>query len=152
MLEKVENYVDSSFILRNLQIVFSYFSPLTLIVTTLITLWIVNYNRKRARMVNLIEKIPGPPALPFIGEWRLIIITASRYLTANLQQKFLLQETQSRLTSSTMVKHFGSFNTQKNRKKIAEKFRFHSKTCLFIKNSLGVPVHILNKWWWRAFA
>lgn len=68
MLEKVENYVDSSFILRNLQIVFNYFSPLTLIVTTLITIWIVNYNRKRARMVNLIEKIPGPPALPFIGE------------------------------------------------------------------------------------
>lgn len=68
MLEKVENFVDSRLVLRVFQKVFTYFSPITLIFTTLLTIWIINYNRKRARMVRLIEKIPGPPALPFIGE------------------------------------------------------------------------------------
>lgn len=67
-MEKVESYVDRSFILRQFQKLFTYFSPVTLIIITLVTAWIVNYNRKRARMVNLIEKIPGPPALPFVGE------------------------------------------------------------------------------------
>jgi cytochrome P450 family 4 len=69
MIEKVENFVDSRFILQIFQKVFTYFSPITLIFTTLVTMWIVNYNRKRARMVRLIDKIPGPPALPFIGEF-----------------------------------------------------------------------------------
>lgn len=69
MLEKVENYVDGSVIMRVLQKVFTYFSPITLIFLTLITMWIINYNKKRARLVKLIEKIPGPPALPFIGEF-----------------------------------------------------------------------------------
>lgn len=69
MLEKVENFVDSRFVLRVFQKVFTYFSPITLIFTTLLTMWIINYNRKRARMVRLIDKIPGPPALPFIGEF-----------------------------------------------------------------------------------
>lgn len=68
MIEKVESYMDRSMLLRYLQIVFTYFSPVTLIVTTVLTLWLLNYNRKRARLVHLIEKIPGPPALPFIGE------------------------------------------------------------------------------------
>lgn len=67
MIEKVENYMDRSLVLRYLQLVFTYFSPLTLIVSTIVTVWLINYNRKRARLVNLIEKIPGPPALPFIG-------------------------------------------------------------------------------------
>lgn len=67
-MERVENYVENSFILRLCQKVFTYFSPLTIIFTTLIAIWIINYNRKRARMVRLIEKIPGPPALPFIGK------------------------------------------------------------------------------------
>lgn len=65
MMEKMENY---SFMLRPFQMVFTYFSPITLIVMALCTMWIINYNRKRARMVRLIDKIPGPPALPFIGE------------------------------------------------------------------------------------
>lgn len=67
-MEKIESYVENSFILRLCQKVFTYFSPLTIIFTTLISVWIHNYNRKRARMVRLIEKIPGPPALPFVGE------------------------------------------------------------------------------------
>ena len=67
MIEKVENYMDRSLILRYFQIVFTYFSPLTLILTSVLTIWLLNYNRKRSRLVRLIEKIPGPPALPFIG-------------------------------------------------------------------------------------
>lgn len=68
-MEKSENYVDYRFILRLFQTVFTFFSPVTLVCTTLLTIWILNYNKKRSRMVNLIEKIPGPPALPFIGEF-----------------------------------------------------------------------------------
>lgn len=68
MIEKVENYADSSFLLRLSQTVFTYFSPITLVCVALLTIWIINYNKKRSRMVRLIEKIPGPPALPFVGE------------------------------------------------------------------------------------
>lgn len=60
--------VEKSFVLRLFQTVFTYFSPLTLIITALIAIWIHKYNSKRSRMVKLINKIPGPPALPFIGE------------------------------------------------------------------------------------
>lgn len=77
-MEKVENYVDNSLIVRFFQKLFAYFSPVTLLVVTFITLWIVNYNRKRARMVRLIEKIPGPPALPFIGESQTILFAQPR--------------------------------------------------------------------------
>ena len=76
-MEKVENYVENSLILRLCQKVFTYFSPLTIIFATIITIWVLNYNRKRARMVRLIEKIPGPPALPFIGETTKIIFEHS---------------------------------------------------------------------------
>lgn len=75
MIEKVENYMDRSMLLRYLQTVFTYFSPVTLIITAVLTLWRLNYNRKRARLVHLIEKIPGPPALPFIGKFRKFIIS-----------------------------------------------------------------------------
>jgi hypothetical protein len=68
MFEKMESYMENSFILRQFQSVFNYFSPVTLIVTSLVTIWIINYNWKRARLVRLIEKIPGPPALPIFGE------------------------------------------------------------------------------------
>lgn len=115
MLEKVESYVDSRFILRVFQKVFTYFSPITIIFTTLLTMWIINYNRKRARMVRLIDKIPGPPALPFIGEF-LEILFFSRF------QKFLI------LFSGNAIEINVEHDGKENRKKPSEKIRFHLKT------------------------
>lgn len=45
----------------------TYFSPVTILFSLILTGIIVVYNSKRSRMVKLINKIPGPPALPFIG-------------------------------------------------------------------------------------
>lgn len=44
-----------------------YVSPVTILFSLILTGMIVMYNSKRSRMVKLINKIPGPPALPFIG-------------------------------------------------------------------------------------
>lgn len=43
------------------------YSPVTIILVGAVTLFLVIYNKRRARMVQLIEKIPGPAAMPFIG-------------------------------------------------------------------------------------
>lgn len=45
----------------------TYFSPVTILFSIILTGIFVVYNSKRSRMVKLINKIPGPPALPFIG-------------------------------------------------------------------------------------
>lgn len=45
----------------------TYFSPVTILFTLILSGILVVYNSKRSRMVKLINKIPGPPALPFIG-------------------------------------------------------------------------------------
>ncbi|KAL7018883.1 hypothetical protein ACKWTF_010946 [Chironomus riparius] len=66
MIEKVA-YIDHSLIMRYYEKIFFSISPVTLAVIIMIVSWIINYNRKRARMVRLINKIPGPPALPLIG-------------------------------------------------------------------------------------
>ncbi|KAG4068382.1 hypothetical protein HA402_007902 [Bradysia odoriphaga] len=45
----------------------TYFSPVTILFSLIFSGMILIYNAKRSRMVKLINKIPGPPALPFIG-------------------------------------------------------------------------------------
>jgi cytochrome P450 family 4 len=67
MIEKVA-YIDHSFIMRYYEKIFFYVSPVTMVILVMIVSWVINYNRKRARMVRLINKIPGPPALPLIGK------------------------------------------------------------------------------------
>lgn len=61
---------QNSFILRIFEKIFLYLSPVTLAVVIVLITWIVNYNRRRARMVKLINKIPGPPSLPLVGKYR----------------------------------------------------------------------------------
>ncbi|CRL07638.1 CLUMA_CG020602, isoform A [Clunio marinus] len=67
MFENVESYVQSSLVVQFFQMIFTRFSPLTVLLTTTVTIWLINYNRRRSRLVRLIEKVPGPPALPFVG-------------------------------------------------------------------------------------
>ncbi|XP_037943632.1 cytochrome P450 4c3-like [Teleopsis dalmanni] len=45
----------------------SGYSPVTIFLVAAITMFLVIYNKRRARMVKLIEKIPGPASMPFIG-------------------------------------------------------------------------------------
>ncbi|XP_055382123.1 cytochrome P450 4c3 [Condylostylus longicornis] len=56
-----------SVLLTGLGKILTSFSPITLILITTLTIFLITYNRRRARLVKLIEKIPGPAALPFLG-------------------------------------------------------------------------------------
>jgi cytochrome P450 family 4 len=58
---------ENSVIVRNLEKYVTWLSPVTWLIIILSTIFIVWYNKKRSRIVHLISKIPGPPALPFIG-------------------------------------------------------------------------------------
>lgn len=42
-------------------------SPVTMMFVTVLTCFVVMYNRRRARMVRLIGKVPGPAAMPIVG-------------------------------------------------------------------------------------
>lgn len=68
MMEVLDNYVSQSVILRTVQKVFTYYSPVTLICLFVVGSWIYNYQKKHARMAKLVNKIPGPSSLPLIGE------------------------------------------------------------------------------------
>lgn len=45
----------------------SGYSPVTVFLTAAVIIFLVIYNKRRARLVKLIEKIPGPASLPFLG-------------------------------------------------------------------------------------
>lgn len=57
----------NSVIVTNSVKICTYFSPITFILIIFIIGFSVIYSKRRARMVSLINKIPGPPALPIIG-------------------------------------------------------------------------------------
>ncbi|KAL5287924.1 CYP4V2 family protein [Megaselia abdita] len=63
----MDNILSQSVVLNKTVKMFSYYSPLTVFLIFSVVLFIVIFNRKRARMVKLIEKIPGPAALPILG-------------------------------------------------------------------------------------
>lgn len=47
--------------------VFTYFSPLTTVLLSILIVYFVAFKWRRRRLEYLIEKIPGPAATPFIG-------------------------------------------------------------------------------------
>ena len=66
----MEKFMSSnSDIIKNSLKCLTYFSPVTMIVILVVSVIVIRYNRKRSRLVKLIDKIPGPSALPFIGEF-----------------------------------------------------------------------------------
>ncbi|XP_058822817.1 cytochrome P450 4c3-like [Topomyia yanbarensis] len=60
-------YLKNSWVLTKTFKLLTFFSPITLILTTTILGAIYVYNKRRARVVKLIEKIPGPASMPFLG-------------------------------------------------------------------------------------
>lgn len=70
MLPKmVHNTFDNGLLSRFSEKFFTYLSPVTFAVIVMLISWIYSYNKRRARMVKLINKIPGPPSLPLIGKY-----------------------------------------------------------------------------------
>lgn len=67
-MEVLESIGSQSVILRTVRKIFMYFSPVTLICMFVVGSWIYNYRKKHARMAKLVNKIPGPTSLPFIGK------------------------------------------------------------------------------------
>lgn len=45
----------------------NYVSPITILLVAAVSTFIYMFNRRRSHMVRLMAKIPGPPALPIIG-------------------------------------------------------------------------------------
>lgn len=64
---KMSVLIGKSVILSRIVQCVSFFSPLTLALYTILASIIILYQKKRARLVKLIEKIPGPPSLPILG-------------------------------------------------------------------------------------
>ncbi|XP_055612679.1 cytochrome P450 4c3-like [Uranotaenia lowii] len=63
----IESTVKGSFMLSKVAKIFTYFSPITLILVTAILGAVYVYNKRRGRLVKFIEKIPGPASMPLIG-------------------------------------------------------------------------------------
>ncbi|XP_055676455.1 cytochrome P450 4c3 [Lutzomyia longipalpis] len=59
--------LGKSVILSRMYQYLMYLSPITLLIYVLLITLIIMYNKRRARLVKLIDKIPGPPGIPILG-------------------------------------------------------------------------------------
>lgn len=64
--------MKSVILLRFLSL-FTYFSPLTTIFLVLLGVYFVTYKLRRWRLETLLDKIPGPKPMPFIGNMLEIV-------------------------------------------------------------------------------
>lgn len=107
--------MDSSIIARYLEKIFFSISPVTLAIVLMLATWIFNYNRRRARMVRLINKIPGPPSLPIVG----------KFLEFNVKTIFVDPQTFQTLISGNAVEinveHDGEYTHEKVYKTVKKK-------------------------------
>ena len=63
----MESYIQKSLILSKTAKVVTYFSPLTIILFTVFVVSYAIWKRKRARLVECLDKLPGPATTPLIG-------------------------------------------------------------------------------------
>lgn len=63
----IEAMLTKSIIYRSTVKCFAYFSPITLLLFGIFAYFLIKFNKKRARLVKYIDKLPGPAALPLIG-------------------------------------------------------------------------------------
>lgn len=63
----ISNLIAESVLLTKTVKFISGYSPITVFLTAALIVFLVIYNKRRARLVRLIDKIPGPSSLPFLG-------------------------------------------------------------------------------------
>lgn len=63
----MSSLLGKSVILTRVVKCISYFSPITVALYAILAAIVIFYQKKRARLVRMIEKIPGPASLPIIG-------------------------------------------------------------------------------------
>lgn len=56
-----------SVIIQRILSIFTYFSPVTTILLVVLAVYYIAFKSRRRRLEELIEKVPGPTALPLIG-------------------------------------------------------------------------------------
>lgn len=59
--------VMKSVLLTKLAAIFTYFSPVTTVLLTILTVYFVAFKWRRRRMEYLLDKLPGPMAIPIFG-------------------------------------------------------------------------------------
>lgn len=59
--------VMKSVLLTKFVSIFTYFSPVTTILLTILTVYFVAFKWRRRRMEYLLAKVPGPMAIPIFG-------------------------------------------------------------------------------------
>lgn len=76
--------VVKSVFLGNFLSIFTYFSPLTTILLTILTVYFVAFKWRRRRLEYLIEKLPGPMATPIIGNMLEVVTGFDGVLIFNI--------------------------------------------------------------------
>jgi len=63
----VSSLIAESVLLSKTVKLISGYSPITVFLIAAVTVFVVIYNKRRSRLVKMIEKIPGPAAMPVLG-------------------------------------------------------------------------------------